>query len=112
MHYNTNYLSCNKKVKKYLKSYLTSNKLCFNIRCVPSNNSKRKGGILLVNTQELKALLAKNDISQAKMAKMLGITPKTFYTKMSKRVFDSDEIAEMVKILRIPKSECGEIFFN
>lgn len=66
----------------------------------------------MVNTQELKAILAKNDISQAKMAKMLGITPKTFYAKMSKRVFDSDEIAEMVKILRIPKSECGDIFFN
>lgn len=35
------------------------------------------------------------------MAKVIGKTPKTFYSKMKAGVFDSDEIAAMVKYLEI-----------
>ena len=37
------------------------------------------------------------------------MTEKTFYTKMKKGVFDSDEMAQMIVILRITNPT--EIFF-
>ena len=42
-------------------------------------------------------------------AKHLGMTEKTFYTKMKKGVFDSDEMAEMITYLGIDNPY--EIFF-
>lgn len=55
----------------------------------------------MVDSDALRGLLAKNNISQSKMADIIGITPKTFYTKMKKRVFDSDEIGIMMNELGI-----------
>ena len=55
--------------------------------------------------------MAENGISQAQMAKVLGITPKTFYAKMNKKIFDSDEIETMIKKLEIPTEHCMSIFF-
>ena len=56
----------------------------------------------MVNTDALRGLIAERGLSQSAVAKKLGMTPKTFYTKMSKRVFDSDEIEAMINILQIP----------
>jgi transcriptional regulator with XRE-family HTH domain len=55
----------------------------------------------MIKTDELKGLLAKNGISQAKMAEYIGITPKTFYEKMKIGVFGSDEIQIMIDKLNI-----------
>ncbi len=63
----------------------------------------------MINTQELRGILARNGYSQRKMAKTLGMTEKTFYAKMKKGVFDSDEIMEMISILQIEQP--AEIFF-
>ena len=41
----------------------------------------------------------------------LTCLPKTFYTKMTKKVFDSDEIENMIDILQIPLENCTRIFF-
>jgi DNA-binding XRE family transcriptional regulator len=65
----------------------------------------------VVNTDKLRGILAERGISQSNMAKSLGMTPKTFYYKMSKKVFDSDEIEAMIKNLNIPKEQWG-IFFD
>ena len=43
------------------------------------------------------------------MAKVIGKTPKTFYSKMKAGVFDSDEIEAIVKDLEIENPM--EIFF-
>jgi hypothetical protein len=43
------------------------------------------------------------------MANKLGITPKTFYLKMQKGVFGSDEIQIMIDVLNI--KEPMDIFF-
>ena len=48
-------------------------------------------------------------MSQSSVAKVLGITPKTFYDKMKKGVFDSDEIETMIEILHIENPV--QIFF-
>ena len=44
------------------------------------------------------------------MAHLIGITPKTFYEKMAKGVFGSDEIEIMIKELHIENPM--EIFFD
>ena len=63
----------------------------------------------MIKTDELKGLMARAGFSQAKMAKELGITAKTFYLKMKKGVFGSDEIQRMIEKLKIENPI--EIFF-
>lgn len=63
----------------------------------------------MVNTNELRGVIAKNGLSQTDVAKMLGITPKTFYDRMNKRVFGSDEIQIMIDRLNIDNPM--DIFF-
>lgn len=64
----------------------------------------------MVNTAVLRGLIAEKGLSQSDVAKKLGMTPKTFYAKMSKRVFDSDEIEAMINILQIPSEKCVRVF--
>lgn len=63
----------------------------------------------MILTNELKALIVSRGLTQAKVAERLKITPKTFYTKMKKGVFMSDEIDTMIEILQI--DEPIKIFF-
>lgn len=63
----------------------------------------------MINTNALKAEIVKNGLSQCRVAKQLGMTPKTFYVKMKKGVFDSDEIESMINILHLENPI--EIFF-
>ena len=55
----------------------------------------------MIKTDELRGIIAKNNLSQAKVAEVLGITPKTFYEKMTRGVFGSDEIEAMIRLLKI-----------
>lgn len=55
----------------------------------------------MIMTDELRGIIAKNNLSQAKVAEALGITPKTFYEKMNRGVFGSDEIEAMIRLLKI-----------
>ena len=55
----------------------------------------------MVDTNKLKSIIVLNDMTQESVARAIGITPKTFYLKMKKRVFGSDEIEKMMKVLKI-----------
>ena len=66
----------------------------------------------MIDTNKLKGLIVERGLSQVKVAEILGITPKTFYTKMEKGVFDSDEIETMIISLKIPQDLCMRIFFE
>ena len=55
----------------------------------------------MIKTDELRGIIAKNGLSQTDEAKMIGITPKTFYDKMKNGVFGSDEIQIMIDELHI-----------
>lgn len=55
----------------------------------------------MVKTDDLRGIIAKNNKSQADVAKMLNMTPKTFYDRMRKGVFGSDEIQIMIDELHI-----------
>ena len=70
----------------------------------------RKEESAMIATNELKGLIVSKGLSQAKVANMLGITPKTFYDKMKKGVFNSDEIKAMMDILEL--DEPTAIFFK
>ena len=63
----------------------------------------------MIDTRELRGVIARNGKSQTDVAKMLNITPKTFYMKMQKGVFGSDEIQIMIDELHIDNPV--EIFF-
>lgn len=55
----------------------------------------------MIKTDELRGEIAKNVFSQSDVAKMIGVTPKTFYEKMKNGVFGSDEIEIMIEKLNI-----------
>lgn len=63
----------------------------------------------MIRTEKLIGLMAEKNISQKEMARRLDMAPKTFYLKMKKGVFGSDEIEEMIKELDI--QEPMPIFF-
>lgn len=55
----------------------------------------------MIKTDELRGVIAKNGYSQSDIAKMIGVTPKTFYEKMKNGVFGSDEIQIMINNLHL-----------
>ena len=63
----------------------------------------------MIKTDELRGIIAKNKLSQTDVAKMIGVTPKTFYEKMKNGVFGSDEIQIMIDKLHI--EDLMPIFF-
>lgn len=63
----------------------------------------------MIKTDKLIGCMAENGYSKTRMAKALGITPKTFYLKLARGVFGSDEIEKMIKLLNI-EDPC-KIFF-
>lgn len=63
----------------------------------------------MIRVDELRGVIAKRGFSQAKVARFIGIAPKTFYEKMDRGVFGSDEIEAMIELLQIKNP--AEIFF-
>lgn len=54
-----------------------------------------------MNVDKLRGIIAERGFTQEKVAKAIGITPKTFYSKMKKGVFGTDEVMRMVELLEI-----------
>lgn len=55
----------------------------------------------MVATSKLRGVIAERGMSQRQVAKHLGMAEKTFYTKMQKGVFDTDEVEKMIDLLSI-----------
>lgn len=55
----------------------------------------------MIDTNALKGLIVSKGLTQQDVAEHLGITPKTFYSKMKKGVFGSDEMDSMISLLSI-----------
>lgn len=61
---------------------------------------------------ELKAVMAKKEISIPKLAEMLGINKKTMYSRFSKTTdFSQSEISRIAKILELSDNDILNIFF-
>jgi transposase len=54
-----------------------------------------------LNTAKLRGIIAEKGYSQREVAKHIGITEKTFYAKMKKGVFGTDEATAMIQLLQI-----------
>ena len=63
----------------------------------------------MIKTDKLRGIFAEHHKTQTDIAKMIGVTPKTFYLKMQRGVFGSDEIQVMIDSLNIENPM--EIFF-
>ena len=63
----------------------------------------------MVHVKKLRGKMAEKGRSGIDMARVIKKTPKTFYEKMKKGVFDSDEITAIVEDLDIENPM--EIFF-
>ena len=63
----------------------------------------------MIKVNELRGIIAKNGLTQSQVAKKLDIVPQTFYEKMKKGIFGSDEISVMIKDLHIENPM--DIFF-
>ncbi len=63
----------------------------------------------MVNANKLRAIIIERGMTQQVVAKELGMTPKTFYSKVKKGVFGSDEINKMIDLLKI-KDPMGVFF--
>lgn len=64
----------------------------------------------MIDTNALRGRIAEKGLSQSRVAKHIGITPETFYRKMNRGVFGSDEIEKMVALLDI--EDPVRIFFK
>lgn len=64
----------------------------------------------MIDTKELKGIMGKEEVSGAELARRMRITPKTFYAKMKKGVFGSDEMDIMIEVLHI--HDPAAIFFS
>ena len=63
----------------------------------------------MVHVKKLRGKMAEKGRTGIDMARVIKKTPKTFYDKMKKGVFDSDEITAIVEDLEIENPI--EIFF-
>lgn len=63
----------------------------------------------MVNVSKIKGLMAEKSLSGVDLAKALKITPKTFYEKMKKGRFNSNEMETMTVVLDI--RDPASIFF-
>lgn len=63
----------------------------------------------MIQKNLLKGKMVEKGFTTREMASELGITPQTFYSKMRKGVFNSDEMYKMVQLLGIVNPI--EIFF-
>ena len=55
----------------------------------------------MIDTNALKGIIVAQGMTQEKVAKHIGINPKTFGQKMKKGVFGSDEMEAMIELLSI-----------
>lgn len=63
----------------------------------------------MIKTNELKGIIVAQGLTQKEVAQALGISPKTFYDKMKKGIFGSNEIEAMIDKLSI--NDPIKIFF-
>ena len=58
----------------------------------------------MIDTASLRAEMTRYGFTQKQMAESIGISPRTFSNKLKKGVFGSDEIEQMIHILKNSRS--------
>lgn len=65
----------------------------------------------MVDTQALAGIIVSRGKTQKDVAEHLGMAPKTFYSKMKKGVFGSDEMEGMMEYLDMEVAVAIPVFF-
>ncbi|MBQ8388794.1 MAG: helix-turn-helix transcriptional regulator [Clostridia bacterium] len=55
----------------------------------------------MVDKKELRAEIVRNGLTQKKLAEILGMSEKTFITRMQRGVFGTDHVEKMIEVLHI-----------
>lgn len=55
----------------------------------------------MIAVNKLRGIIVENGMTQKEVAEKLGMSQKTFYNKMKKGVFGTDEVEKMVSVLSI-----------
>lgn len=63
----------------------------------------------MINTRELKAAMAREGLTQTKLAELMGIAPSSLSMKLKNSTFKYSELITMVGILHLENP--GAIFF-
>ena len=63
-----------------------------------------------MNVNKLRGVMAEKNCTQKQLAEAIGVSSKTFYNKMQKGVFGTDEVKKMVEYLSIANP--AEIFLE
>ena len=63
----------------------------------------------MLDVRKFKAKLVENGITNAQMAALIGVSERTFYSRLKIKEFGSDEIEIMMYVLKIENPK--EIFF-
>jgi len=63
----------------------------------------------MIDTNALRGAIVSKGLTQQEVAIRIGISPKTFYKKMKKGVFGSDEMDIMIELLSLENPSA--IFF-
>ena len=54
-----------------------------------------------MKVDKLRGIIVSEGMTQEQVARQIGMSPKTFYNKMKKGVFGTDEVLAMVELLDI-----------
>lgn len=65
---------------------------------------------MVLNANKLKAKIVEAGLTQKQVASAIGVTPRTFSTRLKTGIFGSDEISKITKLLNIDNPL--EIFFD
>lgn len=63
----------------------------------------------MIAVNKLRGIIVENGMTQKEVAEKLGMSQKTFYNKMKKGVFGTDDVEKMVSVLSIENP--ADIFF-
>lgn len=59
----------------------------------------------MINTNLLKAKIVEHGMTQQEVAKLIGMSPKTFSIKMNSGKFGLDEADKLIAVLKIDKPD-------
>lgn len=54
-----------------------------------------------MKVDKLRGIIVSKGMTQEQVARQIGMSPKTFYNKMKKQVFGTDEVQAMIELLEI-----------
>ena len=76
---------------------------------ITSQDTHKERVVGMVDTRKLKGLIVEKGFTQRDVAIYVGISQRSFYNKMKKGVFNTDEVMRMMDFLNIKNPE---IFFT